>query len=559
MADQERVTSKRFGKYKLIAHLATGGMAEIYLASQSGIGGFEKLMVVKRILPNLSKESRFVQMFLDEARIAAKLSHPNVVQIYEVDRVDEQFYIAMEYLSGESLASLVVATRRRGLNLAPEIAAGIVMQAAEGLRHAHDAKGSDGVPLRIVHRDISPQNIFVLYDGGVKVVDFGIAKAVVSSFKTRTGVIKGKLSYMSPEQVLNRDLDARSDIFSLGVVLWECLTGRKLFSQRDGEMALFKTILEQDAPSPRDYNPEVPEALCRIASRALARNREKRYQTAGSLRSDLGAFLKSYSGEGDMAAIGKWMRMVFFEHEENKRRLIDDALAADRDLGDYLFNDLSRYVSDTEISMEDEEPVLSSERPALPGERRSGRGSRALLIGALVLIGLLGATWLVFLFQEETRGDLAPAPPPARVDTDPAPSEPVAVREPAPAPAPGPAEPGLDTGKPDRDASHEPPARKRRKRPDTRISGSGPAGVRGRAGDAVQKPEAIHGLLDVACLPWCEILVDGKPIGKRSPLQGYSLPVGEHLVEVVNPPSQKRQSCKVRITKGERSQLRFRL
>ena len=366
--------SRQFGKYQLIARLATGGMAEIYLASQKSLAGFEKLIVVKRILPSLVREERFVRMFFDEARIAAMLSHPNVVHVFDLGRIDGQLFIAMEYLSGESMSTIIKSCRNKKKSIPPPLAAGMIMQAAEGLQHAHTLVGPDGKPLNIVHRDISPQNLFVLYAGGVKVVDFGIAKSNQRITKTRTGMLKGKYAYMSPEQILTSDLDGRSDVFALGVVLWELLCGRKLYNQ-DSDLNLLKAITEQDAPSPASVNPLVPAELVRITAKALQRKKEDRYESAAALRADLASYLKSSQEAGDTVAIGEFMQKLFVERIKTKRKLVEGATDDAQDLDEYLFGDISQYLSDTEHSFPRTTPIglATGERPAIssPPPRRS--------------------------------------------------------------------------------------------------------------------------------------------------------------------------------------------
>src|SRR5262245_21934690 len=220
-----------FGKYVLVRRLATGGMADIYLARQSGVEGFQKPCVIKRILPQLADDQQFVSMFLDEARIAALLTHPNIVQIFDLGKQDGSYFLAMEHIHGEDLTRILDAERQRGRTALPEnIAIRIIAQVAEGLDYAHHAVDEDGLALGIVHRDVSPPNVIVSYAGSVKIVDFGIAKAVVKHSRTEVGVIKGKVPYMSPEQVQGLELDKRSDIFSLGALLYELSTGQKPFA-----------------------------------------------------------------------------------------------------------------------------------------------------------------------------------------------------------------------------------------------------------------------------------------------------------------------------------------
>jgi len=232
--------ARRFGKYTLVAKLATGGMAEIFLARLEGDGGFEKLVCIKRILPHLARDPQFVTMFLDEARVAARISHPNVCQVFELGEWNKQYYIAMEYLEGVQLSCF-----RRADYYSPRpdsrLVAGFGVQACEGLHHAHQLRRTDGESLGLVHRDISPQNLFVTIDGIVKVLDFGIAKATDRSSKTSTGAVKGTYAYMSPEQLRNEQLDRRTDVWAMGTVLWGLLAQRHLF-KRETEFLTFQAI-----------------------------------------------------------------------------------------------------------------------------------------------------------------------------------------------------------------------------------------------------------------------------------------------------------------------------
>jgi serine/threonine protein kinase len=230
----------QFGKYSLVARLATGGMAEIFLARLTGVAGFEKLVCIKRILPHLARDKQFVAMFLDEARIAARISHPNVCQVFELGEIEGSYYLAMEYLEGVPLACF----RRPdfyGEMPDPRLVAGIAVQACEGLHHAHQLKNTDGSEMEVVHRDISPQNLFVTVDGVVKVLDFGIAKIQDATVRTSTGAVKGTYAYMAPEQLRGERVDRRTDVFALGIVMWETLMRRHLF-RRDTDFLTFQAI-----------------------------------------------------------------------------------------------------------------------------------------------------------------------------------------------------------------------------------------------------------------------------------------------------------------------------
>ena len=230
-----------FGRYRLIRRIAQGGMAQIFLAVQRGPHGFEKVAVLKVILPELCANDDFVQMFLDEARIAANLDHNNVVRVYDFGEISGRYYIAMEHLPGEDLASILQAARRVKRQLPVEVAVDFVIGAATGLHFAHDLKDSKGKPLNIVHRDVSPSNVLVTYHGTVKLVDFGIARAESNITKTEAGTLKGKVAYVSPEQAMGEQIDRRSDIFALGVVLHELLTGARHF-KRESDLATLQAV-----------------------------------------------------------------------------------------------------------------------------------------------------------------------------------------------------------------------------------------------------------------------------------------------------------------------------
>lgn len=272
----------QIGKYEVIARIAQGGMAEIFLARQPGIGGFSRRVVLKCILPALAEEPRFVQMFMEEARLASQIHHPNVVQIFDVGEEDDEYFIAMEYIDGLSVGDMATLPNGDQRTFPISVAGEIVAQACLGLQAAHKLTAEDGKPLGLVHRDVSPQNLMVSRDGVVKLVDFGIAKAQDSSVRTRTGNIKGKYAYMSPEQVRGQPLDRRSDIFSLGTLFFELITGHRLF-HRSAELAILVAIIEDPFPSAHELDSSIPVELSDIILKSLQRDREERYATAAEL------------------------------------------------------------------------------------------------------------------------------------------------------------------------------------------------------------------------------------------------------------------------------------
>jgi serine/threonine-protein kinase len=321
MAQPEPKKPVRFGKYTLIDRIAVGGMAEIFLARQAGLEGFEKTIVIKRIRPHLSKQPNFVKMFLNEAKLAAQLNHPNIVQIYDLGKIGESYFIAMEYIFGRDMRRIIPKADALGIPFPMVYALKIASSVCEGLYYAHQKTDLYGNALNIVHRDVTPENIFVSFDGTVKVLDFGIAKAANQIEQTRAGEIKGKLSYMSPEQCMGKQLDNRSDIFSLGVVLYEWLTGFKLFTG-DSEVAILKSITEGKIYAPSYFKADIPEGVEAILMKALEKDRERRYQTAWEMQYDLDQFLSQYEFTPSNIHLSNFLKQLFNDElEEEKDRL----------------------------------------------------------------------------------------------------------------------------------------------------------------------------------------------------------------------------------------------
>lgn len=305
----------RVGKYEIVQRLACGGMAEIYLARASGIHGFEKYIVLKRILPQYASNEDFIRMFLKEARVAASLDHANIAQVHDIGESGGSTFFTMEYLHGEDLRQVMRHLGRSRQRLPLEHALEIVMGAASGLHFAHEKRGADGRALGIVHRDISPSNIVVTYQGGVKVVDFGIAKLAADPELSQRHVLKGKIAYVSPEQLQNHPLDRRTDVFSLGVVLYEITTHKRLFKGRS-EVETMKAVFDGVVPPPTVVVPDYPAALERIVLRALARAPEDRYQSARDLQVALETFVHDERLRVSPAALAEWMGQTFGSKQE---------------------------------------------------------------------------------------------------------------------------------------------------------------------------------------------------------------------------------------------------
>jgi serine/threonine-protein kinase len=299
-----------FGKYTLVRPLASGGMAELFLAHQAGAGGFEKEVVVKRLLSSHAENVDFVKMFLDEARIAARLTHPNIAQIFELGEYDGQHYIAMEYVPGVDLRRLCSQGIAAGDFLPLQHALRVIAEVCDALAYAHGRTDSNGAPLSIVHRDISPTNVLVTLEGGVKLVDFGIAKASNNLAVTRTGQIKGKFGYMSPEQVAGGVVDARSDVFAVGINLYELTLGRRLF-RGESEVETLNDIENARVPRPTSISPDYPVALERVVMKALARSPDDRYPSARALQAALEEVIAQLGPRSTRATLALYVQSLF--------------------------------------------------------------------------------------------------------------------------------------------------------------------------------------------------------------------------------------------------------
>ena len=315
-------------RYTVLGKIAIGGMAEIWLARQAGPKGFEKVVVIKRILDSYCQDEAFVEMFLDEARTAAMLNHPNVVQIYDLGEHGHAYFIAMEYLAGETVARIARVSAKAAKPLPYALAARIIADAAAGLGYAHAKKGPDGKPLNIVHRDVTPQNLIVTYEGQVKVLDFGVARAANRATKTEAGTFKGKIPYMSPEQAQGLPMDGRSDIFALGIVLYEIIGRCRLFQFDDQIVALKAVASTEPVPSPITRNPDVPEGLAQVTLKALARDPKDRYQTAQQLASALEEWLRTQPDAPGTTEVSNYMSDLFAERIAHLGKVMETVRAA---------------------------------------------------------------------------------------------------------------------------------------------------------------------------------------------------------------------------------------
>ncbi|MGE5276911.1 MAG: TonB family protein [Acidobacteriota bacterium] len=294
----------RFGQYQILERIASGGMAELYRARRSGVEGFQKIVAIKKILPHLADNEAFITMFADEAKLAAQLNHPNIVHIYDLGKIDGGgYFIAMEHVEGRDLRAILESARELGMSLPVPLAVYVASKVASALDYAHRRRDADGRDLHIVHRDVSPQNILISYEGDIKLCDFGIAKAASKVSQTESGALKGKIQYMSPEQAWGKPIDRRSDLFSLGTVLYELLTEQKLF-RGDSDLTVLEKVRAAVAARPSEVNPDVPKPLDAVVLRALAREPDDRYANASDMLRDLESILYSYTpapGSADLA------------------------------------------------------------------------------------------------------------------------------------------------------------------------------------------------------------------------------------------------------------------
>ncbi len=321
MSDQggESRFPEHFGKYLLVDLIAHGGMAEIFKAKSYGVSGFEKTIVIKRILPSYSDDREFIDMLIDEAKICAGLQHANIVQTYDLGRMAGRYYIAMEYIRGVDLVSVLSRLRKAKRHLPLELVCFILSEALNGLDYAHRAMGPDNQPLNIIHRDFNPANILLSYQGEVKVADFGIARAADRGTKTVAGGLKGKMGYLSPEQVADLPLDARSDIFTAGITLWETLTGRRMYSGGT-ELDVLLKIRDALVPDVRQYAPEVDDELVNIMLHALQKDPRQRYCTAREFKDVLDDFLFDHGIKVTQSHLEGYLKHLFADRIDDERR-----------------------------------------------------------------------------------------------------------------------------------------------------------------------------------------------------------------------------------------------
>ena len=444
---------KAYGKYFLIKKLAEGGMAEIFLAKQVGVEGFEKNVVIKRMLPHLSAASDFVSMFLDEARLAASLTHQNIVQISDLGFADGCYFICMEYLAGEDLATVLRTAKRRGEHAPINMVLRVFTEAGIGLHFAHEAVDPKGEPLRLVHRDISPSNIFVTYGGQVKVLDFGIAKAESRITSTGAGVVKGKYQYMSPEQARGDAVDRRSDIFSLGVSLYESLTGVRPFA-RDTDLGVLKAVLGGEYEPVRALRPDLPLEVEQIVNKAMAQEPEHRYPTALAFAQEIERYVGATTSATGGQALTQFMSVFFGpDRVKSKTRIesLDELAKRGVDIPGRV-NPLAPKTQAAPVPLpappdaaaEQKTNAIGAPLTVQTAQRAQSRKLTFVMAGALI-VGIAGTVVAMELLAPEpvvinNPPVVIPQPPPVVDAGAVAVAEPVVDAGPAVAPLPPPAE-----------------------------------------------------------------------------------------------------------------------
>jgi serine/threonine protein kinase len=390
----EGLTGRTIGRYRLVGKLAQGGMANIYIAVQEGIEGFTKIVVLKRVLPHLAKSKRFKAMFLDEARIAAQLHHPNVVATHELGESDGQYFIAMEYLPGEDVLSILRRCRKQQIVVPTRMACAIVQQCAEGLHYAHEFRDPHGNPMNLVHRDISPSNVIVTYHGDVKVLDFGIAKAtMLDRGDTRIGGFKGKLAHSAPEQLVDGKIDRRTDVFALGILLWELLMTKPLF-KRKAEALTVEAVRTAAVPLPSGQRSELPEIVDRIVMRALERDPDRRFASAEALASALDEYFALHANRPSARETGVWLTSLFGDEAAAVKRAVAQGMDLERNVAAAIRMSRRTKRSQVESALDVSEPVrtVTHSRPVWSTSAAGGSSITAQPSASFVDVSIISET-----------------------------------------------------------------------------------------------------------------------------------------------------------------------
>jgi serine/threonine-protein kinase len=584
-----------FGRYRVLARLGRGGMAEVFVTAAEGAAGVKKLAVVKRLRADLTKDEdpeaveageRFRNMFLAEAQLSARLNHPNIVHTYEVGEERGSLFIAMEYVEGQSLHTLNSALQRAGKAIPAAMSVRVMCEVLSALHYAHELTDIGGERLVIVHRDVSPQNVMLTYDGGVKLVDFGVAKASRSSVSTEVGTLKGKVRYMAPEQVAGANVDRRADIFAVGVLLWELLAQKRLTRGENDAQSLL-SLVRDDAPSLLVEAPAVDPGLAAVVMRALNRNPDQRYQTALEMRTALEGFLAETHEHVTSESIGLLVRTTFATEREKMADRVRKTLARPSHTDEGIVVDwgAEHSIADSGAS---KAPSRSASRPILgsrdnpltlptvtenldgyisaplpftpsPSQRPQRRRTAFLIPLVAFLAAVGGAGGVMFMFKDRMNSSsgvtsqLTPPPEERGVAEAPRAAGSVAaplVAEPAPAPVASSvlvADPAGAAAKPQSDKNYEKWAAKNGK--SGKDKGESPEPTKKEA-SVTPAETGEKGFLTIDTYPWTKVTVNGRALGS-TPLVKAPLAAGAYTVVLENPDEKISEHVTVTIKAGE--------
>ncbi len=505
-----------FGKYFLLERIATGGMAEIYKAKYRAEGGFEKTLVIKKILPHLAQDDEFVTMFRDEAALTVRLNHTNIVQVFDFGRTGEDYFLAMEYVQGQNLRAVMRRCQELGAPVPIPFALYGTTEVAKGLAYAHSRRDETDTAMQIVHRDITPSNILVSYEGEFKIADFGIAKAAARATGTQAGMIKGKASYLSPEQVLGKQaVDGRADIFALGAVLWEAVVGKKLFTG-DSDFEIMNKITSEPIPKPSSRNAAIPPEIDTVVMKCLERDRDKRYSNASALQKDLTVLQTKFAGNITTVDISNFLRRLFKKEMEAEKEASKSFARAP------LPNEAAL------IKAANEGATLAE-----PGTRGgiaapARKGSSMATIAIVVALAAMAALAAVAVSRfgkgpspvETPLAAISPTPLPiASAAASPEPTVSVVTQS-----SPAPTETAAIVATPH--AARSPVVR------------ASPAATAKPTAAAMATPVDASGnatgVVKIDSDPWGEIFVDGKDTGRQTPAFDLKLSEGRHEIRLVN-------------------------
>jgi serine/threonine-protein kinase len=415
------------GRYTLFDVIASGGMASVHFGRMIGPAGFSRTVAIKRLHPHLAHDAEFATMFLDEARLAARIQHPNVVQTLDVVSHDNELLLVMEYVRGETLSRLLTAARKRKVAIPQRIVSAILIGVLHGLGAAHEAKSEQGTPLEIVHRDVSPQNVIVGADGVVRVVDFGVAKAASRAHSTRDGQIKGKLQYMAPEQLKREGVDRRADVYAVGVMLWECLAARKLFVADDA-LAVMHAVLQMTVPPIAEVVPDVSPELAAIVHRALDRDPTQRFDTAAAMAEALEAVVPP----APQRELSAWVRDIAATALDAMEAKLADVESSEPSLPHAAMTVTPSLVALTE------QPTSMVSGISVVNDTPTGRRARRwpVIAAGSAVVAVIGAVvvWRVAAAQHETVQPVATHPPPQETSAAPIATQPIETTTAAPPP-----------------------------------------------------------------------------------------------------------------------------